>query len=72
MFPSKIARHRPYLTILQHGPLARCEKLRVAHAPVMSGMFSPSPRFIDPDVHHGTCVTHVPQCMSGWLTGGFL
>ena len=24
----------------------------------------------DPDMHHGTCVTHVPWCMSGWLTRG--
>ena len=22
----------------------------------------------DPNMHHGTCVTHVPWCMSGWLT----
>ena len=26
--------------------------------------------FIDPGMHHGTCVTHVPWCMSGSLTGG--
>ena len=26
----------------------------------------------DPDMHHGTCVTHVPWCMPGSLTGGFL
>ena len=34
-----------------------------------------SPRhqlFSDPDMHHGTCVTHVPWCISGSLTGGFL
>ena len=24
----------------------------------------------DPGMHHGTCVTHVPWCMSGWLTRG--
>ena len=24
----------------------------------------------DPDMHHGTCVTHVPWCMSGSLTLG--
>ena len=55
-----------------HGPLARYAKLRVAHAPGMPGTFSPSPRFSDPDMHHGTCVTHVPWCMSGSLTSGFL
>ena len=26
------------------------------------------PLVIDPDMHHGTCVTHVPWCMSGSLT----
>ena len=26
----------------------------------------------DPDMHHGTCVTHVPWCMLGSLTSGFL
>ena len=24
----------------------------------------------DPSMHHGTCVTHVPWCMSGSLAGG--
>ena len=26
----------------------------------------------DPDMHHGTCVTHAPWFMPGPLTGGFL
>ena len=26
------------------------------------------PLVSDPDMHHGTCVTHVPWCMSGSLT----
>ena len=26
----------------------------------------------DPDMHHGTCVTHVPWCLTGSLTSGFL
>ena len=56
----------------RHGPLARYVKLRVAHASGMSGTFSPSPRVGDPDMHHGTCVTHVPWCMPGSLTSGFL
>ena len=34
--------------------------------------FPPPPRFSDPDMHHGTCVTHVPWCMSGSLTSSFL
>ena len=36
----------------------------------MPGTFSPSPRDSDPDMHHGTCVTHVPWCMPGSLTSG--
>ena len=55
-----------------HGPLARYVKLRVARAPGMPGTFSPSPRVSDPDMLHGTCVAHVPWCMSGSLTSGFL
>ena len=37
----------------------------------MSGKFSPSPQVSDPDMHHGTCVTHVPWCMPGSLTSSF-
>ena len=37
----------------------------------MPGTFSPRPRVSDPDMHHGTCVTHVPWCMLGSLTNGF-
>ena len=29
-------------------------------------------RVSDPDMHHGTCVTHVPWCMPVSLTTGFL
>ena len=29
-----------------------------------------NPLVSDPDMHHGTCVTHVPWCMSGSLTRG--
>ena len=55
-----------------HGPLSRYAKLRVAHAPGMPGTFSPPPRVSDPDMHHGTCMTHVPWCMPGSKTSGFL
>ena len=41
-------------------------KMRVAHA-----TFSPPPRISEPDMHHGTCVTHVPWCMPGSLTSVF-
>ena len=47
-------------------------KIAGAHAPGMPGTFSPSPQVSDPGMHHGTCVTHVPWCMPGSLTSGFL
>ena len=55
-----------------HGPLARYVKLQVAHAPGMPGTFSPPPLVSDPGMHHGTCVMHVPWCIPGSLTSGFL
>ena len=56
---------------VSHGPLARYIKLQVAHAPGMRGTFSPPPRVSDPDMHHGTCVTHMSWCMAGSLASGF-
>ena len=55
-----------------HRPLARYVRLRIAHAPEMPETFSPPLRVSDPDMHHSTCVTHVPWCMPGSLTSGFL
>ena len=60
------------VSMIEYGPLARYVKLRVAHAPGMPGTFSPPPRFSDPDMHHGTCVTHVPWWMPGSLTSDLL
>ena len=60
------------LILLNNGPLARYVKLRVAHAPGMSGTFSLPPLVSDPDMHHGTCLLYVPGCMPGSLTSGFL
>ena len=34
--------------------------------------FSQPPRVSDLDMHHGTWVTHMPRCMPGSLTSGFL
>ena len=51
-------------------------KMWIAHAPGMPGTFSPhrrlqrKPLVSDPGMHHGTCVTHVPWCMSGSRTRG--
>ena len=58
--------------VTQYGPLTRYAKLWVAHATGLPETFSPPPRVSDPDMHHGTCVTHVPWCMPGSLTSGFL
>ena len=55
-----------------YGPLTRYEKLGVAHAPGMPGTSFPPPQIRDPDMHHGTCVTHVPWCMPGSLNCVFL
>ena len=54
-----------------HGPLTRYALMRVVHALGMPRTFSPPPRISDPDMHLGTCVTHVPWCMSVSLTSGF-
>ena len=48
----------------KHGLLTRYVKL--------PRTFSPPPRVSYPDMHHGTCVTHVPWCMPGSLTSRFL
>ena len=60
------------VAFFQYGLLSRYVKLRVAHASGMPGTFSPPPGVRDPDMHHGTCVTHVPWRMPGSLTSGFL
>ena len=60
------------MIISSHGPLARYVKMWVAHAPGMPGTFSPPPPVNDSDMHHGSCVTHVPWCMPRSLTSGFL
>ena len=69
---SKLQRRSWPFLLQQHGPLARYVKFRVAHAPGMMGTFSPPLRVSDADMHHDTCVTHVPWCMPGLLTIGFL
>ena len=56
---------------IRYGPLIGYAKLRVAHAPGMSGKFSPPLRISDTDMHRDKCVMHVPWCMPGSLTSGF-
>ena len=60
------------LLFIYHGPLVRYVKSRVVHTPGMPGAFSRPPWVSDLDMHHGTCVPHVPCCMSGALTNDFL
>ena len=55
-----------------HGPLARYGKLRIAHAPGMPGTFIQPLPVSDPDMHHRTCVMHVPWCMPESLTSVFI
>ena len=53
---------------------ASCQIRQIAdaHAPGMPGTLSPPPQVSDPDMHHDTCVTHVPWCMPRSLVSGFL
>ena len=53
-----------------HGPLTRYVKWLVAHAPGMRHRLQRTPLVNDHGMHHGTCVTHVPWCVSGSLTSG--
>ena len=55
-----------------HGSLAWYVNFRFAHEPGMPGTFFLPPRVSDPNMHHETCVTHVPWCFPGSLTSGFL
>ena len=64
--------HCCYCYYHHYGAFTRYAKLRVAHAPGMPGALSPPPRVSDPDMHHGTCVTHVHWCMPESTTNGFL
>ena len=61
------ARLRHKVWSCDYGPLTRYVKLQVAHSP---GMFSLPLQVNDPDMHHGTCMTHMPWCMPGSLTRG--
>ena len=54
---------------LCNGLLVRYVKLRVAHVP---RTFSLPPRVCDPGMHHGTSMKHMPCCMLGSLSCGFL
>ena len=61
-----------YFPFCQSWASCQIRQLVGAHAPGMPGTFSLPPRVSNPDMHHGTCLTHVPWCMPGSLTRGFL
>ena len=65
-------RVKPWDVITHPWASYQIRKIAGAHAPGMPGTFSPSPHVSDPDMHHDTCVTHVPWCMPGSLTSGFI
>ena len=50
--------------------IAGCACARNAGNDFPNGRLQRKPLASDPDMHHGTCVTHVPRCMSGSLTRG--
>ena len=60
----------PCSAVLSTWASYQMRKMRVTHALGMPGTFSPAPTSKDPGMDHGTCVTHVPWCMSGSLTCG--
>ena len=76
------ARHMMrWCTVLYRGstpgpnsPWASCQKRRIARCACAGndGNVFPSLLVSDFDMHHGTCVTHVPWCTPGSLTSGFL
>ena len=60
---------------LRHGPLTRYVNCRLRVRRECRERFprhrlQSKPLVIDPGMHHGTCVTHVPWCMSGSITRG--
>ena len=75
-FDSKIACLCIALENPWNGPLTRYVKLRVCACVRNAGNVFPATRFqrqslvSDPGMYHGTCVMHVPWCMSGSLTHG--
>ena len=54
-------------------PWASCQIRKIADCACArnAGNVFPPPRVSDPDMHHGTCVTHVTWCMPELLTSGF-
>ena len=72
--------HYSYITFIRRviGPWASYQIRKIAGCACAGNAgnvfprrrFQRKPLVSDPDMHHGTCVTHVPWCMSGSLTCG--
>ena len=62
------------VSIQNHWAWASCQIRKIAGCACAGndGNVFPPPRVSDPDMHYGTCVTHVPWCMPGSLTSGFI
>ena len=58
------------VTKIMHGPLTRYVKLRLRLACFHRHRLQRKPLVSDPGMHDGTCVTHVPWCMTGSVTHG--
>ena len=66
--------HQPLLLAHSH-TWASCQIRKIAGCACAGNAGNVFPRHrgsSDPDMHHGTCVTHVPWCMPGSLTSIFL
>ena len=61
-----------YAKLCQHGPLARYVYFCGLRMRRECRERSPPPRLSDPDMYQGTCVAHVPGCIPGSMTSGFL
>ena len=68
-FAHAMAAHLPWASY-QIRKIAGCACARNAGNVFPRRRFQRKPLVSDPDMHHGTCVTHVPWCMSGSLTCG--
>ena len=62
------------ISTFRQAPWASCQIRNIACCACagIAGTFSHPPRISDPDMHHGTCVTHVPWWMQGSLTSRLL
>ena len=72
MYVTNVNNHVPWASY-QIGKIAGCACAGNARNDFPHGKRKPAarkPLASDPDIHHGTCVTHVPWCMSGSLTRG--